>query len=140
VKFLIDNALSLRLADLLRAAGHDTRHVRDRQMQQAADPIIFRWAVEEDRVPVSADTDFGTLLAFHRAAKPSVILFRREWHHPQQQAEAIIANLPQLQTLLDQGAVVIFDRTRIRVRQLPIQSKKLFEKSHAVPSCRSGSL
>jgi hypothetical protein len=58
------------LAELLRAAGHDARHVRDRQMQQAADPGIFRWTVDEDRVLVSADTDFGTLLAFHRAASP----------------------------------------------------------------------
>lgn len=41
MRFLVDNALSFRLALALREAGHDAVHVRDYNMQAAMDPEIF---------------------------------------------------------------------------------------------------
>ena len=57
MKFLIDNAISPEVSALLREAGHDAVHVRDRGLASATDVEVIELAVAEDRIIVSADTD-----------------------------------------------------------------------------------
>lgn len=105
MRFLVDNNLSPLLAESLKAAGHDAVHVRDFRMEAATDLVILDQARSEDRVLVSADTDFGVLLARSRAASPSVLLIRRLAGRRSEDQFAIIqANLESVAEDLTAGA------------------------------------
>ena len=120
MRFLIDNALSPSMADGLNKVGYDAIHVRNIGMSKASDLDILNYALKEDRIVVSADTDFGTLLALRDASKPSFILFRRTDKRPTALLMQLIANLEQIAEALSEGAVIVIEDKRIRIRQLPI--------------------
>jgi predicted nuclease of predicted toxin-antitoxin system len=74
---------------------------------------------------MSADTDFGWLLSKWEHNKPSLILFRKgSDRDPYKQIELIKINLSdQLQELIESGSIIVFESTRIRIRELPIRKK-----------------
>lgn len=73
MKLLLDQNLSPKLIQLLSAAGHDVEHIGGHGMAAAADPDVLAFAAESGRTLVSADTDFGTLLARMHAGAPSFV-------------------------------------------------------------------
>jgi predicted nuclease of predicted toxin-antitoxin system len=124
VRFLLDQNQSPLLVELLAAHSHDVVHVRDRGLSRAPDSDILEAALAERRTVISADTDFGEILARSNAAGPSIVLFRRQGQRRAAEVAALLlANLPAITEELDGGAVVVFDADRVRVRRLPMEQR-----------------
>lgn len=121
MKLLLDQNLSPKLIQLLSAAGHDVEHIGDHGMAAAADPDVLAFAAESGRTLVSADTDFGTLLARMHAGAPSFVLLRRaSGRRVPALAALLIANLPIVEQDLAAGAIVVVGESTLRIRPLPI--------------------
>jgi predicted nuclease of predicted toxin-antitoxin system len=120
MRFLVDEALSHRVAELLRAGGHDCVHLSDPELLGEPDERVMAAAAADGRVIVSLDTDFGELLARGRHPGPSVVLPRKAPHHPEQQARIILAVAAEMEEPLTTGAVAVVIGDRIRLRMLPI--------------------
>jgi len=73
MRLLLDANLSPRVAESLRAAGFEAVHVVDVDLVTATDDAILDRAADDGLVVVTADSDFGALLAMRRATSPSVV-------------------------------------------------------------------
>lgn len=125
MNLLVDANLSPEVARRLKDMGHDTVHVVDIDLLTASDPVILQAAVDQDRVLLTADADFGELLALGNLATPSVVLLRSADHMtPAEQAQLFAANLPKIAGPLESGVIASLRKERIRLRFLPIGRKE----------------
>jgi predicted nuclease of predicted toxin-antitoxin system len=89
-------------------------------MHASLDIDILERAREERRVIISADSDFGVILASQAASHPSFILFRQpNLLRTQDYMDLLVAALPTLESELASGCVATFRNNRLRVRKLP---------------------
>jgi predicted nuclease of predicted toxin-antitoxin system len=135
VRLLIYANLSPKVATRVHSEGYDAVHVSDIGLLTASDEAILAHAATSGQVIVSADTDFGELLAVSGASRPSVVLLRSADHlTPDQQGDLLVANLPTVAAELEAGAVASIARGRLRVRPLPVQRTDGIGQSGRPPS------
>lgn len=121
MKFLIDENLSPHLCNYLTVLGDSAEHVHDSVGAGATDQEVIAYAEKNGAVVITADTDFGTLLAQSKNATPSVVLMRELLSlSVVQQGQRLSANIDQVRDALAKGAIVVFSLTGLRVRPLPL--------------------
>jgi predicted nuclease of predicted toxin-antitoxin system len=119
MRLLADMGVNLQIVEWLRRNGDDAVHLRDEGLQRLPDSDIFDKAFSEGRVILTFDLDFGEIAAWSGGRIVSVILFRL--HNTR--TPHVIQRLQSALTLrqeLENGAVMVVEETRCRVRRLPI--------------------
>ncbi|MBX3433307.1 MAG: DUF5615 family PIN-like protein [Pirellulales bacterium] len=120
MKFLIDMNLSPRWCSLLGAEGWDSVHWSSVGVAMASDQELMQWARAEHRVVLTHDLDFGAMLAATQATGPSVVQVRTQDVRPQSLAPILIPLPRRFETDLDEGALLVIDESKSRVRVLPL--------------------
>jgi predicted nuclease of predicted toxin-antitoxin system len=105
---------------VLKEAGFDAVHWSGVGEPRAPDAVIMEWARSHDCVVFTHDLDFGTLLANSHSAKPSVFQVRTQDVTPAALSAKVLATLRQHHSVLMEGAIVVLDEHRSRVRILPL--------------------
>ena len=72
MRFLVDRCAGRRLADWLREQGHDVLEV-SALGRDPGDAALFRLAADQERVLVTIDTGFGTLIHLRAQAHAGLI-------------------------------------------------------------------
>lgn len=113
--------ISGHIAIWLNALGHDAVHLNDEGLFNLTDNLILEKAIAENRIVLTADMDFGHLLAFSHVASATVIQFRVSNFRSDAMILKIQVLLDSFQDQLNSGSCIItVEDKRFRVRKLPI--------------------
>lgn len=121
MKLLVDMNLSPVWVEVLIDAGFEAVHWSTVGAPGAPDTVLLSWSRTNHHFVLTHDLDFGALLALTEAAGPSVIQVRTQDVTPTHLAGILIATLRQHEDALQNGALIILDERRARVRVLPLR-------------------
>lgn len=121
IKLLLDQGLPRSAIVLLRQHGVDAVHVSEIGMSTASDIDIIHKARCDDRVIVTLDADFHSLLAVNAFSNPSVLRIRIEGLNGEDLFKLLCRVLELCGNDLASGAVVSVQNNRIGIKLLPIK-------------------
>jgi len=119
MRFLADMGVSTRVVEWLRNNGHDSKHLREEGLHRMPNGEIFTKAIHENRIIITFDLDFGEIVALSKGKRASVILFRLHNTRTSHLLDRLSAVLKDTAKALEEGAVVVVEESRHRVRYLP---------------------
>ena len=120
MKILLDMNLSPVWAHVLQQAGFEVFHWSELGAPDAPDLELFSWAREHCAIVFTHDLDFGSLLALTGAEAPSVFQIRTHDVTPAVLGSRAIELLRRFENQLTEGALIVADELRERVRLLPL--------------------
>ena len=120
MKFLVDMNMSPRWVDFFAEAGFEAIHWSNVGRIDAPDGELLQWAAEHGYVVVTADLDFGAILAATRDNRPSVLQIRMDILTPEAIGPTVRNAVHQARQELLDGALVSVDIASARLRVLPL--------------------
>jgi predicted nuclease of predicted toxin-antitoxin system len=108
----------------LRSAGFEALHWSSIGKATDADIVIMDYARNHDCIVFTHDMDFGMLLALTNATAPSVLQIRTADVMPDAISPLILHALTAYANELEQGALLVIDAAKMRVRLLPLEQKR----------------
>jgi predicted nuclease of predicted toxin-antitoxin system len=116
VRLLVDECCDPRLVAALRQAGHDVRYLLETD-PGASDDQLVALSIEEDRILITEDKDFGELAIRHGKALPGLILIRIAPENRRQKTSRVLNLLANHGDRLP-GNHVVVDESSLRFRPI----------------------
>ena len=120
LRFLVDMNLPSKTVTNLQQQGWDVLRVSQVLPMNAEDSEILEFARQQNRVIITQDLDFSSLLALGGYEKPSLITFRLSAPDSETITQKLLDLLPHIEGRLVEGCAVTVDDRRERIRPLPI--------------------
>lgn len=120
LRIVVDMNLSVEWIPLLEQAGWTAVHWSTVGDPRAEDSAIMAWAVANEHLVFTHDLDFGMTLALTHAGEPSVVQVRSQHILPEHIGRMILSALNRYQQELADGALVVVEPRKSRVRLLPM--------------------
>jgi predicted nuclease of predicted toxin-antitoxin system len=120
MRWLLDQGVPRSASARLKDWSEDAIHVGDLGMAAASDAAIIAHALSEDRIIVTLDADFHSLIATSGAAKPTVIRIREEGLKGDAFAELVLRIARRFPVDLEAGCLVTYSNGKVRLRALPL--------------------
>lgn len=121
MKILIDMNLSPDWVSSFKSAGIESIHWSHVGKPDATDTEIIEYARHQGYIVFTHDLDFGAILALTQTENPSVIQVRTQDVLPDKLADRLIALMLQHETTLNEGALIVIDEIRSRIRILTLR-------------------
>ncbi len=115
MRFLIDESTGALVASYLRQTGHDVLTVAE-IAYQAEDINILKWAVEDSRIVITNDKDFGDLVFVYGQKHSGIVLLRLQDESPANKVAVVTAVMESYANRLVDNFTVARE-TNIRVHE-----------------------
>jgi len=120
LRFLLDMGVSYKVSSWLNDNGHDAIHLSAEGLHEMEDHLIVKKAINESRVILTADMDFGQILAFNKSNDVSIIQFRLFDLSPENIISKLEITMGKFSVQLNEGyAIITIQEHKIRFKKLP---------------------
>jgi predicted nuclease of predicted toxin-antitoxin system len=116
VRLLLDENLSPMHADTVRRLGHDAVSVLECGLSGADDTDVRAAAIEQRRVLVTLDADFGNVLRYPPAGAPGMVRLRLRPATEEAIDAMLRSAIPRVAEFDLSGKLVVVGERKIRIR------------------------
>jgi predicted nuclease of predicted toxin-antitoxin system len=115
MRILCDESVPLAVERFLAATGHDVVAVRER-LRGAADRVVLQHAIAEERLLITYDRDFGTLLFRDQLRPAPLVLYVRTATLPSNDGPRIVEAIRHVEP----GYFYVVHGTELRKRAIDV--------------------
>jgi len=101
----------------LRKHGHEPVRLAEVGLERGSDADVIAYAMHQGQVVLTFDLDYPALLALNPSGRASAIIFRTLIAEPEWINQRLSEALPLLIGALTEGAMVVIEDQRVRVRR-----------------------
>lgn len=116
MKLLVEEGVDYPVVEALRTADLDVSSVLE-DAPGASDEAVLSRAVDEDRVLVTGDKDFGEMVYRRHLDVAGIVLVRLEGISPNEKASLVVEIVEQKGTVLE-GRFTVVGPNRTRMRSM----------------------